>query len=296
MSGATIPTAFWPFDTRVTDPDQVVNIRDRCVMARNFNILIARRMRQPLLTLGLSGDTDSITALAYDFGSRPLDEGIALRRWFVSCPVFLPPRAQSCTLNLYCYQTSNTAPDADVDVRIYARLFKPGDPGSVLVAADALAAVDCEAAGITKKSCTVVCPRDHTDEDLILFQCYAQTPHLDADVKGGGHETIYGVGSNTIDLMSAGGGGTTFNLGDILYILDSGSALRTDILPRQVIARYEIDINGSSGYRYTVDAPWTGAINAGSDLADGKSVNNLHVKSLVLYANAVTDPTAWIDR
>ena len=285
--GHTIPSAFLPFDATMTDPDKPVNVRDRVTLSRNLNILMARRLRQPILTLATLEDNDTPGAFPFDGGFRVLDEGVALRRFVLRCQVFLPPLAQTCTLNCYCYQTSNTAPDDDVDVILYASLDTGDDQTSLGVMADTAATVNVVAAGITKVALTVNCPAQHDESTPVFFSLYAETPHKDTDVKGGGHAAIIAAGADWVDVNE------NWPTGNIVYIMTSASAVRTECHPRQIVKRDDLS---TGGYRYWVDGVWGASINAGSDLADSRPINNLHLRSLTLYANAVTDATAVVDR
>ncbi|HDL48442.1 MAG TPA: hypothetical protein ENH33_00565 [Actinobacteria bacterium] len=90
----TIPSEFIRMDTRVTAADQFTNVRDQQIARENYNILLARRNRRPLLTTVFRNVSDyTITGQSLS-GYGTLDPGVFQPRtkmlgpWRIRIPTF----------------------------------------------------------------------------------------------------------------------------------------------------------------------------------------------------------------
>ena len=104
VSNPKIPADFTRLDDRVTDPDQYLNVHDYRKAYENHNILIARRLRRPLLTMGQAFDIKAGVQLNQTPQVPPILE----------IPVLLSPSVSELDFNFYGYRTSGQ--DCDIYV------------------------------------------------------------------------------------------------------------------------------------------------------------------------------------
>jgi hypothetical protein len=93
-----IPSAFVRQDTRTTDADQYINVHDVQTAYKNFNALIAKRARYPMITAACVAIDDSGSPVEFD-GWGPLQVsnlGNRLGPW----PVWVPPYTKALDLRV----------------------------------------------------------------------------------------------------------------------------------------------------------------------------------------------------
>lgn len=122
---ATIPSEFIRFDSYVTDADSFNNVRDAQVARENLNILLARRIRHPILAVrGLAGSYSSLGAYAAGFGAIGTGAYQPGATWLGPWRIWIPPYCKALTVRMRAH------PDPDAGDAIVYPCFGTTGPNA----------------------------------------------------------------------------------------------------------------------------------------------------------------------
>ena len=259
-----IPSAFIRSDTHVTDDDECINCRDLKTWADNINILLARRIRQPMLTL------QAAQAKSIDHGFQTITADHLQGAPIIYAPVIVPRYAQTCTFTIYCYADDKTA---GTRVILYPLICCPSNIGEVNDSESVEITAD-SADGLTMFSGTVSVPAEHVDYPYMLFVVYMEAPEYGGNIKGV-PDTIVDVADYYVDAV------TGSMAGNMLYV-----TARPEIGARIITA---IESLGGGNVRMFIDRPWEIFPVPGTDTLNYRSTNGLAFNTCCLCADSVSD-------
>lgn len=271
----TIPDSFIRLDATATDADKCVNIRDMEVFKRNFNILIARRIRQPLLTMAahdLAPASDTAEpGFSFCYGIDQMDPYDPQNPPIVHCEVFVPTHCRGATIEVRAKQTDNTN-----DCTLYGSVVHPS-----LAFDNLYESVDVTSTSYATYEITVPVARSYEQNKPNVFMLYATTPAYGADIIT--NDPISEAGLGWVQGVPAGGAASA---GDMIYFNDSGGTLLADVPPRVIT---DINAIGGGKYRYSLDRRLDKLPVAGSDQLSTKAINSLTISTISVSANAFTE-------
>lgn len=116
-----IPSNFQPFDDTTHDPDKFANVRDMQVLRKNHNVIVAQRLRRPILQLKLtSGGTPTASDYVTFRSGRPASIGTAPT--ILQHPVWLTQLTQKLRLVILARKNQYGGTEFAVDPKIYPKL------------------------------------------------------------------------------------------------------------------------------------------------------------------------------
>ena len=274
----------------MSDADAYVNVRDLQIRAANHNKLLARRVRQPMFTLIGRDNTVARDPLVYKGVGIVAERRLSFWRGeatlVMRVPVWVPSYCQAATLTGRLAYSSASG----IDLKVYGVIDAATDAANP----PSTATLTVTSTTHARYSGDVVVPPDAAAHGFAMFSLYIDGTMYGADIKGGGHNAISDVGIDGgrpyIDIATA----SSINIGDAMYILTSGSAIRTDIAPRIVVDALSAGGAGTDD-RYYIERPFNIPPLVASDLADARAVQGLSVYSLSLWPKAVAEFDAGVE-
>jgi len=275
LKEVTIPSEFQRLDTAVTDPDRFVNARDRNIIALNHNILLARAVQQPLLHW--KGWSELFPSDHYAFYA-PVEENRLEIQPILQVPVYIPPYVTEVTWTIEGYRD---AYGAAAKSYLYTTIDSPNSQASVITDNRvAISTVPGRHSGVTSV------PTEALADGNALFSLYTDTHTNSADLWVADH-TVVASGPDWVEVTDVGTaivGGANWV---VLVIKDSVGTVRSDIIPRRMI--HESHQTANNLRRFYVERPWTAPIVIGDDTVNGRSGYSVYLRTISLYASAVTD-------
>jgi hypothetical protein len=232
----TIPATFRRFDTRVSSDDQFINMRDQLYLRQNYNILVARRLRQPIMHVAFDHKAQStFSQSAVDLGMEILASGdsYAQGNLLASAYVYFWQAAPQIVVTVY-----GSATKASPSVYLHAVLVTPGD--NISGNSSAVAAFS---GGTTrgKTQLTVDVPPNTAGGKLSIYaEC-----SLDGSDVAAVTETVTGSGPDWVETDVTP---LSFAVGDYIYLSSNPSETL-----RRIRRAYVYD----SKARYEVHPPWS---------------------------------------
>lgn len=262
----TIPSSFVRQDDRTTSADQFLNVHDLQLARKNFNILLARRIRTPVLTMHLNAnDLAAGDVVLSTFNSAPLSPqaGHIMGPW----PIWVPPMCQTMEMRIRAHCSVTTG-----SVLLYPVIAAPGQtwpPGDD---------TKIEVSGTTETEYSVTINVPGMAEHLRTGEVRIYIENEIDDPSTADAETVIAAGIG--NSLSGGSWVETVNQltsGDIIGFSDAS------IEPRLI--REEVAVSG--GYRYYVVGTWN-KVPTNGDTARTYTISKLHGLSLCLMADPVT--------
>jgi len=268
----TIASSLVLFDTRVTDVDHYLNVRDLQVFRENHNLLLAERTRQPLVHQVWFDGYDSNPSIK-TLEAVSTDRLRGHQAFY--CRVELPPAVKELTLNV----RAGFVDAAGGNVYLYPVLDGPTERRELDKTNEV---ITINATAETKYTIDVPVSNEAQRAGYGSFYIYVETPMYGTDLKADGAITAVGGGTQAwIQSASAP------TVGDVAYFKTGGVADPT-YLPRIIKS-----IVGTQQY---FDGPWVGPIPvAGTQQVNYRSVNTCRIWSLTLYPKEVTDFDEVVD-
>jgi len=256
-------------DTRVTDPDQFLNVRDEKVKRDNHNILLAKRCKHMLFSLAMGTDSSDYL-IAYS--GRPViqEAGMKFGSVLLTAQPMLSPYVNEVTVDIRAALENGSYGDAKIYGQITGRATVITTGGtSITSASDA------------NYSMTIPVPAgaNFPDREMATLQLLFETPANTTATKG--NITIVGAGSNWIEYT---GGSSIVN--HIIMIERNGTGAIFYNDPRRVV-REELLYDGSHD-RAWVDRPWSQVPDTG-DQVFFYPLQGLKVDTVTAYEEVRTD-------
>lgn len=262
-----IPSEFVKFDSTVTDPDRFVSVRDRQRIMENYNILAARRARQPLITQTFSVANSTmfpprIKSVLERYESEPIQ-----LVW--QAPVRLLPTTQKLEVSLYASISGRT-------LEVWCAYLGSSNAGAGPLPFESSGYVGVNTAVIAQGSehtATInVAPGDDREGMLSMFVHGGPTG---AALKTGA--VINDVGTNWVEVNSS-------------YAPQPNDAITfsptTSVMPQKIVRVLTV---AASTYKCWVSEAWrTQQPVPGVDTASFYAIAPLYVHSLSVYEQAVT--------
>lgn len=275
----TIPSEFIRLDSTVSDADAPVNVRDEQVKRENYNILLARRVRHPLVTQvfrGTDWTTDGQTFKHYDYSVNLPDRSIdalPLTGHIGSWRVRVPPFCREFTLRM---RAKMDTASGDAEVFPVGVIGNPLNYSFTVTGASyAEYEQDIVVSDGTRHGF------DHTIG--LMYSCDSYGSALGDGIAVAWAENVsiipskaYVVGVSTI--------AATASVGDMLYFTSPANTIQ----PRCIVAIESITVDATTYERIWVDKPWDVLPEAG-DTYKSFAVAGMMVQTICINPKATTD-------
>lgn len=277
---STPPGEFIRLDATMSDADAYNNVRDLQVRLANHNVLLARRVRQPMFTLGMHDDSDFRDPITFkalgtigDMALQQTSPAMVLR-----VPIWVPPWCQAAELVGRMVARTGGGPSVPCYGKIDTPTQTTNPPSSATFTATT---------SIGRFAGEVVVPPDAARQGMALFSFFIDGQIFGSDIKGTGVAEVRDVGVDSgrpyIDADLEGS-----NTGNALYVES-----RLEIYPRLVVENYNIGtaaLNGTANtWRCYLDQPFNISPTPGVDFANTRLVQALDLRSLSLWPKAISD-------
>jgi hypothetical protein len=271
----SVPSLFVASDTHVADEDCYLNARDMRKAYDNHNILLARRVRKPVISQAMRGASNANDPI-YVHSAEPVTEDRRTGRSFFAAPIWVPPRCFEMVVNIRCKQanTGGTYPD----LQIYPVIDGPKD----LVPLDTSLVITVDSATDTLYSTVVPVPESAERSGTGFLSLYFCTPLYETAAKGAVSVTDVGRTpawlQGRFDSMFPGN----------YVVCDTDPT----ILPMRILWG-ESNIQGGLDDRIYLDGDWPGPVPIpGTDTFSVYAPNKLLVSSVCVYPVEITDWSA----
>jgi len=284
----TIPSEFIRLDSTVSDADAPVNVRDEQVKRENYNILLARRVRHPLVTEVFRGvgwdideygdDTDLTNgqifkhfAYSVPIGDRPVDTlsfvGAAM---IATWKVRVPPFCRELTVRIRAKMTTASGdaavfpigcvgPPANYDVTVTGTSYDEYE-------------VDIPVSDGSKSAFNHVIG--------LSYVCEAY------DGAQGANTVAWAENISTIPARAyvVGTDVISGEVGDVIYFTTPSNTIQ----PRAIVALETITVDGTTYQKVWVDKPWD-VLPVAGNVYNTEAVAGLVVHSVTIVPKATTD-------
>lgn len=262
LGSATIPAKFIRLDDRVTAADQYVNARDMQILRNNHNMLLARRVRQPVAQFGGKGWQPTGTTNVYSIRAASREMGDI----FLTTPITVPIGTRELRFTMTGVRLANTSVDIYPCVDGPDESTEPNDAYKLTIGSTNVV-----------KNVTFPVPTSVTATGLGTF--YA--------IIGGGltNEADLNTGIAIVDVSP-----TTFTAATSMTVWSAGCYFSNlGIEPRRMVSRTAIGAN----FLYTLDAPFNVRPIPGTTTVSTKPTYGFNFNSAALHAVQITDFTTY---
>lgn len=277
-----IPSEFLPFDTHVTDADEVINVRDQYTFRMNHNILLAQRVRKDLVSQSCANTGTTPVHSFWTFIPRISADGETRSR-LLSVPLYVTQFTKSITFwCVACKSDLDPLTSLAEDPELYVVLHEPQVNPFMPLSTYSMT-ISAAHNTPTSYSVSVDMPAlageysQYYGRVPMMMDIYSKSYIDDTNTLVSGGAVI--DASNDWFVGSAAVYSSVATSGNVVYI-DS----TTYAEPRQIVNTVPV----GSNRRYFLDVPWT-TVPSTSHTLTVREILGIDMYSYGAYENTRTD-------